>query len=239
MPRSTQFEYTVRVSARARRVNLRVRPESGLEVVVPKRFRTSHIPEILEANRPWIEKALRQWREKRACMLADFPPKSLALRALGRHITVQYRAPRADRAGFSLQGERLVIYSEAQDQAAQATALQAAVRQIAVDSLPALLAVEAARCGLRYGKVTVRGQRSRWGSCSSAGNISLNYKLLFLEPALMRYVLCHELAHLRHLNHSPAYWQYLESILPGARALDRRLDQAGAAVPVWLHGGMG
>lgn len=243
MSESSRFQYTVRVSARARRVNLCVRPATGLEVVVPKRFRTSRIPDILEANSAWIERALTQWQLSRAAMLADFPPKVLKLRGIGREIRVQYRrrkqTRRAGQPDVLLEDDSLLISGDIDDEAAIARALEAVVRGVAAELLPTRLSEEARRCRLQYAKVTVRGQRSRWGSCSSAGNISLNYKMLFLPERLLRYVLCHELAHLRHMNHSPAYWRCLESMMPGARGLDAELSRAGALVPAWLRGGIG
>ena len=67
--------------------------------------------------------------------------------------------------------------------------------------------------GFEYGKVSIRNQKSRWGSCSSANNISLNQKLYFLPPHLRDYVLLHELAHTEQKNHSPAFWSILHKVL--------------------------
>ena len=88
---------------------------------------------------------------------------------------------------------------------------------------------------LFFARVAVRGQRSVWGSCSSRGTVSLNWKLLFLRPALVDYVLVHELAHTRHLDHSSAFWRLLVSLEPSARALDAELRSAGRFVPHWLE----
>ena len=76
----------------------------------------------------------------------------------------------------------------------------------------------------------VGNQKSRWGSCSSKGTISLNWRLLLLSYSLGQYVILHELAHLKHLNHSLAFWQYLESICPGARIQDRELRNEGKKI---------
>jgi predicted metal-dependent hydrolase len=92
---------------------------------------------------------------------------------------------------------------------------------------------------LSFNKITIRGQKTRWGSCSSQGNISLNYKLLFLPANMVRYVLLHELAHTRHLNHSARYWQFLSSLEPQAKTIDQSLRTASKYVPRWLDGGMG
>jgi len=77
--------------------------------------------------------------------------------------------------------------------------------------------------GFTYNRVTIRNQRTRWGSCSHDNNISLNMKLLKLPDDLIDYVLLHELAHTRVPNHSPEFWQELEKYVPGARAYTSRL----------------
>lgn len=83
----------------------------------------------------------------------------------------------------------------------------------------------AARHGFTYNKLFVRNQRTRWGSCSARNNINLNINLLHLPPALMDYTILHELVHTRVKNHGPRFWETLEQCLPGARTLDRELNQ--------------
>lgn len=72
--------------------------------------------------------------------------------------------------------------------------------------------------------VKIRDQRSRWGSCSSKGTIALNSRCACLPPLLLDYVIQHELCHLQHMNHGPAFWAHLESILPGSRQLAKKLS---------------
>ncbi|MCK4609306.1 MAG: M48 family metallopeptidase, partial [Gammaproteobacteria bacterium] len=79
--------------------------------------------------------------------------------------------------------------------------------------------------GLVYNKVAIRGQRTRWGSCSSARNINLNYKLLFLQPELVDYIIIHELCHLTHFNHSADFWQLVAKFQPEHRELRKQLKR--------------
>jgi len=81
--------------------------------------------------------------------------------------------------------------------------------------------------------VLVRSQRSRWGSCSRRRAISLNQKLLFVPPPLVRYVFLHELCHTVHFDHSPAFWAFLAQREPRWKALDEELDMAWRYVPLW------
>jgi len=114
-------------------------------------------------------------------------------------------------------------------------ALRAWLKGQARQFLPPLLESSARRFDLEYSSVTVRLQRTRWGSCSAKGGISLSAKLLFLPPDLTLYVLAHELAHTKHHNHSAAYWRFLESLVPDTRALDRALREARLFVPAWAN----
>lgn len=83
----------------------------------------------------------------------------------------------------------------------------------------------AARQRLRIGRITVRDQHSRWGSCSSSRTLSLNWRLVLLPPELQDYILWHELAHLREMNHSPRFWKVLEQWDPQAREHDQRITR--------------
>lgn len=73
------------------------------------------------------------------------------------------------------------------------------------------------RYGFSYGRVAIRDQRRRWGSCSSAGNLNFNYKILFLPSALQEYIVTHELCHLAEFNHGPAFWRLVASTVPDYR----------------------
>lgn len=92
----------------------------------------------------------------------------------------------------------------------------------------------ASQHGFAFRRVAVRCQKTRWGSCSARGTISLNLKLLFLPSELVDHVLIHELCHTVHLNHSPAFWALLRKHDPHADERRRRLGTAWQYVPPWL-----
>jgi len=75
--------------------------------------------------------------------------------------------------------------------------------------------------------------RTRWGSCSAQGGIRLNWRLIHLPPAIVDYVVVHELAHLRHMNHGPRFWALVESVCPEYRALRAELRRLAAHLPHW------
>ncbi|MEA2715411.1 MAG: hypothetical protein QOG91_439 [Candidatus Parcubacteria bacterium] len=79
--------------------------------------------------------------------------------------------------------------------------------------------------GFSYGRVTIRNQKSRWGSCSSKGNLNFNYRLLFLPPALQDYIIAHELCHIQEFNHSSAFWELLAMSIPDCKSLRKILHR--------------
>ena len=89
----------------------------------------------------------------------------------------------------------------------------------------------AAKHHLKLGGLLVKSQRTRWASCSSLRNLSLNTKLLFLSPELVRYVVIHELCHTVHMNHSKEFWRLVASLEPDFKVLDQELRRAWKIVP--------
>ncbi|MBU3693440.1 MAG: M48 family metallopeptidase [Rhodocyclaceae bacterium] len=101
--------------------------------------------------------------------------------------------------------------------------------------LPDWLALVAKDTGHRYQRVSVRLQRSRWGSCSSRGTISLNAKLLMLPPDAVRYVLVHELCHTLHMNHSRAFWDEVTRHQPDWARQARQIRALQRGLPTWTN----
>jgi predicted metal-dependent hydrolase len=113
------------------------------------------------------------------------------------------------------------------------TALRAWLMRAAQARLAPRVAALATATGVRFSRVIIRRQRSRWGSCSVRGTISLNACLLFQRPEVVDYLIVHELMHVKHMNHSARFWQAVERHCPGWCALDRELLQGWRNVPRW------
>lgn len=111
--------------------------------------------------------------------------------------------------------------------------------QEAVAALPPLVKDYAARMGVTYGRITVRNQVSRWGSCSSSGNLNFNCLLMLAPTEVREYVVVHELAHRRHMDHSAAFWQEVERILPDYRERIRWLKENGGELMARMRCGEG
>lgn len=111
---------------------------------------------------------------------------------------------------------------------------QKALTMQAKAELPKRVAHFAGRMGVSYGRITIRAQRTRWGSCSSKGNLNFNCLLMLAPPEVRDYVVVHELCHLKQMNHSPEFWAEVEGILPDYRASRQWLKANGPALTAKL-----
>ena len=91
--------------------------------------------------------------------------------------------------------------------------------------IPARVAFWAERLKVRYGRITIRNQRTRWGSCSHNGNLSFNWRLVMAPDEVLDYVVIHELCHLKEMNHQKAFWKEVEEYCPDWRPQRRWLNQ--------------
>lgn len=217
---------------RAKYVRLKIHPPGRVEVVVPTGFDERHLPEILERHSPWVEERLLQLHGQQPALLR--PPLELNLQAIDERWCVEYQPPSGVRNGCrESAGRRLVITASTDLQ--RRDLLKGWLLRKAKQHLPSWLQETGRELGLPFSGVSIRGQRSRWGSCSARGNINLNYALLFLQPDLVRYLFVHELCHTIHLNHSARYWALVQSKEPHYRTMERALKKAANEVPAWLH----
>ena len=96
--------------------------------------------------------------------------------------------------------------------------------------LPRLVREFAPRVGVTYGRITIRCQRTRWGSCSTPGNLNFNCLLMLSPPEVQAYVVVHELCHRKEMNHSPRFWQEVERVMPDYRTHKKWLKDNGNAL---------
>ena len=99
--------------------------------------------------------------------------------------------------------------------------------QKALKIFPERTAYFAARMGVTYGRITIREQKTRWGSCSSAGNLNFNWKLVLMPLEILDYVVVHELAHRKEMNHSPKFWVIVEREMPDYQERKQKLKELG------------
>ena len=191
------------------------------------------VQKFIGTHRQWIHRRVEDLSTAEA--MDDSRPVSIRLSAIGRHYAVEYRHAGESTARAHFADENvLVVSGPLHDDRAIAAALRSWLADLAQQQLGSQLAKVAAEGNFRYARAQIRRQRTRWGSCSASGTISLNVCLLFLRPQVVRYLLLHELCHTRHMNHSARFWALVESFEPDYRALDQELLRGWQSVPGWM-----
>jgi predicted metal-dependent hydrolase len=232
------IHYTLRVSRRARYARLRISPHEGLIVVVPHGFDERKVPGLVESRREWIEKVQVAFDRKRMSGVSDTGPELpglLELNGIGETWRVSYEP--SERNGIGVRertGGEIVLSGTVHDASACRTAIEAWLKRRAIREMVPQLERLASIHGFGVSAVSLRKQRSRWGSCSSRGTISLNLKLLFLPPLLVRYIMIHELCHTRYMNHSRRFWAEVARYDPDYAIHDREMRHAWRYVPGWF-----
>jgi predicted metal-dependent hydrolase len=234
--------YRVRESGRAKYVSLKLSLHDGLVVVVPSGFDLGKVPAVLRRRKPWLDRNIRKVDEQRR-MLGEASwglPDSIHFRAIAEDWNVEYCSSQSARPVEKQDGRKqLVLRLKKEDFPMILTALRGFLMRKARKHLPELLREVASENGFDVGIISVRLQKTRWGSCSKQANISLNAKLLFLPRDLMDYVLMHELCHTVYHNHSRDFWFLMEKHLPKALEYRRAIrDDSWKFVPPWLERGI-
>jgi len=224
----SEIPYRVRRSDRARHARIVVDAD-GVEVVVPRRMALRKVAPFVEQKGPWIERTLRRLRdaerEHPAAVLRD----GGSVPYLGERLALSVRSePARMRARVTRQAASVsVVLPGDADPGTLATALERWYRARAREQVARRLDVATARAGARYTTLQIRGQRTRWASCSTTGAMSFNWRLLLAPAEVLDYVVEHEVVHLDVHDHSPRFWALLENRCPRAREHERWLRRHG------------
>jgi predicted metal-dependent hydrolase len=210
-----EIDYRVRRSERARRVRVTVDAD-GVEVVLPRRARERDAAAAVRELSPWIRRRMRELERAREAIAA----RGDALPYLDELLTVR---PQAGRTRVHRRGDELLAPAGAE----RAPALERWYRRAARDEIATRLDRACALAGSSYAKLTIRGQRTRWASCSRTGAMSFNWRLLLAPEAVLDYVVWHEVCHLEVMDHSPRFWSLLERWCPDYREHSRWLRRHG------------
>ncbi|MDR2216580.1 MAG: M48 family metallopeptidase [Nevskiaceae bacterium] len=222
----------LRHSHRARRVSIRVHEDASVELVVPRGVSEARARAFLASRSQWVDEQVRQ-RRTVARPPEPFPPPQLHLNAIDERWRLHV-AGGSGRARLHVVAPGLLELSGHGERAQWAGLLRKFLLTRAQQQFAPMLAALADQYGFSYTQLSVRVLRSRWGSCSARGRITLNLALLFQRPRVARYLLLHELAHTRHMNHSRAFWRCVADCEPQWRELDRELLRGGRLSPRWL-----
>ena len=212
------FEYTIRRSERARRVRVAVDPEKGVEVVLPLRAPERAAKAAVVELRPWIERRLREVEAAREQIEA----RAGTVPYLGETLTL---VPQVGRTRVHRRsGELLVPDGDPRE------ALERWYRRMAREEIAPRLDMAVSELGTRYTKLTIRNQKTRWGSCSTSGAMSFNWRLLLAPEEVLDYVVWHEACHLLVMDHSPRFWALVANHMPAYPHARRWLSRHGGTL---------
>jgi hypothetical protein len=208
--------YQVRRSDRARRVRVTVDLARGVEVVLPRRAPEREAAAAIREFRPWIERRMAELSDARAIVAA----RGETVPYLGQTLSLSVQA---GRTRVTRRGDVLLV--PVGD--ARMPALERWYRRAARSEIEPRLKRACALAGTSYSGLTIRGQRTRWASCSRSGSMSFNWRLLLAPEAVLDYVVWHEVCHLEVMDHSPRFWRLVASRSPGYREHVRWLRTNG------------
>ncbi len=211
----TEIDYRIRRSERARRVRVTV-DASGVEVVLPRRAPEREAAAAVRELEPWIQRRIREHRRAEEAVAA----RAGAVPYLGRLLHVR---PEAGRTRVHRRGDELLAPAGAERE----SALERWYRRAARTEITPRLDRACALAGASYTTLTIRGQRTRWASCSRSGAMSFNWRLLLAPEAVLDYVVWHEVCHLEVMDHSPRFWALVERWCPDWREQAQWLRRHG------------
>jgi len=217
--------YKLRYTKRARKITLRICPLHGLKITAPKWVKEADILNVLQEKANWLAKNLSQQQ-------VDTPklPDKIHIASINQLWEVTYNQPK-----FAAMQQCLSLPLDSRDITQGKQIIVNWLKQQAKIILPPWLDRLACQHGFNYNKVSIRNQKTLWGSCNPQGNISLNYRMILLDAKLVRHLLLHELCHTKHFNHGPKFKSLLASLDLNARENDRDIGKAWSELPKLLQ----
>ena len=209
------IQYNLRYSRKAKYMRLQINRGSNLELVLPRGYELSDAERFLKQKADWINKHLRpKEKEKEKYLLLGREIKIIQVYEL---FTRKHRLffDKSELRIVSPEGSKIDINK----------LYNVWLRNFAKGYLPERAIELAGKYEFKINKVSVRNQKTRWGSCSARGNLSFNFNLVQYRKEIIDYVILHELCHLREMNHSIKFWKLVEKICPDYKKLRRELKK--------------
>ena len=213
-------------------MRIKISPAGNVEVVVPKCISSLDVDHFVQNNINWITSTQQKLSILRETTpeLNYSPPDSINLVAVDKIFTVQYKSDTKEKLIVE-DGRHLTITATNDD--ARREILKLWLQQKSKQILIPWINEVAQQHGFQFKRISIKAQKTRWGSCSAKKNINLNRNLLFVPPELVHYLFVHELSHLVHLNHSSDFWKLVSTFEPAYKQLDLALNRAARDVPLW------
>jgi hypothetical protein len=218
------INYTLRRSFKARRVRLEVRQQTGLTVIVPRSYRIGQIPGLLKSKERWISRNLQRFSKSQSLSAPEELKYGDTVPYLGQDLElVKQENHHGD--SIVLEGNKLKVSPDLSNNGLLESALEQWYRIEAAKLINERTTKLGSQMGISYKRIVIRGQKTRWGSCSHKKNLSFNWKLIMAPEPVVEYVTIHELIHLKEMNHSKKFWELIAQYCPGWREHKKWLKQ--------------
>ena len=223
-----RIPYLLRRSVRARYLRADIGLRTGLRVTLPEGLNEARVDSFLRSRRRWLMRALVRLER----LASIIPDRSLehgtTVPYLGQTLTLNVSIGAPARVGRL--GESLIVHVPRRTRAAVHAALEGWYREEAARVLSEVARDLGRRHGLDYRKIVIRDQKRRWGSCSTSGTLSFNWRLLLGPAEVASYLVAHELSHRAHPDHSRRFWDKVAELCPGYREQERWLKKNGVSL---------
>lgn len=210
-----EYNYSVRQSKKAKYIKLLIN-EQGLQLVLPVGVSSVEGERFLVKNSGWIEKNIGKY----SYLTEDYFYLGRKI-SIEQNISVYEKYIKVEMPDSCI----LRITSAPGNNFSMKKVYELWLRRQAQKIIPARVKYLAEKHGFKTGRISVRNQKTRWGSCSNDGNLSFNFRLLLFEPAVIDYVIVHELCHLREMNHSKNFWNNVAGIIPEYKEIKNKLKR--------------
>ena len=217
--------YRVKRSPRSSHARLEIRADTGLTVIIPGSYALSRVPGIITDKKRWVKAKLAILSRGKE----DYAAAGTC-RYLGRTLKVVTKVDHHHGIQPVILEDELIFAHESGE--GHGPGVERWLRKQAETMVKEMAEKGALKIGVNYKVLRLRSARTRWGSCSPGGTLSFNWKLVMFPPAVMEYVVVHELCHLKEMNHSKSFWALVEIHCPDWRAHRKWLHANEAALAV-------
>ena len=221
--------FSIRKNARARRVWIKMEDQAGLVLVLPRWASPSNAPEILRRHKDWILKRLSE-REERLSKAAPPLGSCRTLVYRGRPLPLRVRNCACSVPFVEWHQDHVMVNVPKGQEPPLTEILETSYREKAREVLLRRVLALAELLQVHPKKVQVRDQKTRWGACTGRGTLTFSWRLILAPPAVLDYVVVHELCHLRHANHSRRFWDLVSQACPQFAAHRAWLRENGALI---------
>lgn len=229
---SSELTYTIKYSKRRHSVQLKVTSAGAVEITAPVRFPQHEVEKLLHLKTAWISAQLDRLSRLAANPVNATLAEGAELLYLGQPHRLALSATTAKRPKVTREQQQLTVHLPAVPATEQVPLLHETLRRWFAKQAAELLAGKTAywaeQIGVRPGRITIREQKTRWGSCSSRGNINYNWRIIMAPPEVVDYLVIHELYHIKMPNHSADFWLLVAQSSPDFKRHRAWLRQHGS-----------